>query len=77
MPKTKLTLSVDDAVISKAKRYSLRHQTSVSRLVTEFLASLEDTEGRSAPIVAKLRGVIRSDASKDEYHDYLRHKHSS
>ena len=40
MPKTKLTLSVDEALIRKAKRFSAQHNTTVSQLVTRFLASL-------------------------------------
>ena len=37
MAKRKLTLSVDGAVIERAKHFSRRNQTTVSQLVTEFL----------------------------------------
>ena len=42
MPRKKLTLSVDEAAIQRARRYSKRHGTSVSELVSRFLASLDD-----------------------------------
>ena len=58
MSKKKLTLSVDEAVIERAKRFARRNETSVSRLVTEFLASLEDEEAIAAPLVSRLRGVL-------------------
>ena len=77
MPKTKLTLSVDDALIRKAKRFSARNKTTLSQLVTQFLASLEDSEGRAMPVVARLTGVLRSDVSREEYRAYLRIKHSA
>lgn len=75
MPKKKLTLSVDEAVIERAKRFSRRNRTSVSALVTGFLASLEDREG-STPIVSRLRGVLPSTATRDDYRAHLEAKHS-
>lgn len=59
MSKRKLTLWVDEAVIERAKRFSRRNETSVSRLVTDFLASLEDEEAISTPLVRRLRGVLK------------------
>ncbi len=41
MAKTKLTLSVEKAVIERAKRFSRRNDTTVSEIVTHFLSSLE------------------------------------
>jgi hypothetical protein len=66
MPKKKLTLSVDEAIVERAKRFSLQNQTTVSRLVTDILASLE-TEAGSTPVVTRLRGILPSTASRDEY----------
>ncbi len=59
MSKRKLTLWVDEAVIERAKRFSRRNETSVSRLVTDFLASLEDEEAIATPLVRRLRGVLK------------------
>lgn len=39
---TKLTLSVDRAVIAKARRISKRRRTSVSALFSHFISSLEE-----------------------------------
>lgn len=75
MPKTKLTLSVDAGVVERAKRFSRRNETTVSELVSQFLASLEDEDGRATPIVARLRGVLPSDASRDDHRARLEAKH--
>ena len=75
MPKTKLTLSVDEATVERAKRFSQRHHTSVSRLVSQFLASLDDSAAPAAPITARLRGVLPEDVTTDEYRRHLEAKH--
>lgn len=75
MPKKKLTLSVDETVISRAKRFSRRHGTTVSALVTDFLADLEDGEEAAAPITTRLRGVLPSTTTRDEYRRHLDEKH--
>ncbi|MFQ5679113.1 MAG: DUF6364 family protein [Gemmatimonadota bacterium] len=75
MPKKKLTLSVDETVVERAKRFSRRNRTSISELVTEFLASLED-RSRSTPTVTRLRGILPSGASREEYRSHLEGKHS-
>ena len=71
----KLTLSVDEDVIRKAKRYSQRHETSLSKLVTDFLSKLVDTEGTRTPIVSRLRGILPRDLDVDEYRRHLERKH--
>lgn len=75
MPKTKLTLSVDPAVIERAKRFSRRNHTTVSKLVQDFLGALEDTEDAATPLTRRLRGVLPSDVSRDDYREYLQDKH--
>ncbi len=75
MAKKKLTLSVDEGVIRRAKRFSAEQGTTVSRLVTEFLASLEHDPGEATPVVSRLRGVLPADASREDYRDHLRDKH--
>jgi hypothetical protein len=75
MPKKKLTLYVDASVINRAKRFSRRNDTSVSKLVSEFLASLESENGDSTPIVTRLRGILPSSVSRGEYRDHLKAKH--
>ncbi len=75
MAKTKLTLSVERQVIERAKRYSRRNHTTVSELVSQFLASLEEEDGGSTPITARLVGALAPDGSIDEYYDYLDEKY--
>ena len=75
MAKTKLTLSVDKALIVRAKRFSQRNDTTVSELVSRFLASLDDDRGRTAPITSRLRGVLPSGVKLEEHRRHLKVKH--
>jgi hypothetical protein len=75
----KLTLSVDEAVIERARRYSRRHNTSISRLVSSFLAGLgeqdeEASRARFSPAVERLLGVLPEDVSLEEYREHLEKK---
>ena len=76
MSKKKLTLSVDETVVERAKQFSRRNQTTVSQLVTEFLGSLEEEGTSSTTVVRRLRGVLPSSVTRDEYRAYLEAKHS-
>ena len=75
MSKSKLTLSIDPAVVERARRFSRRNDTSISKLVSAFLASLGDDEGVSTPIVTRLRGVLPSSVSREEYRAHLAAKY--
>lgn len=71
----KLTLSVDERLIARAKEYADRHGTSVSRLVSSFLEALDDTdEGASTPVLGRLRGSIKKTDLAD-YGRYLEEKY--
>jgi hypothetical protein len=76
MPRKKLTLSVEESAVRRARRYSKRHGTSVSELVSRFLGSLEDEPSTGTPIVSRLRGVLRSDASVEDYRRHIAAKHA-
>jgi len=67
----KLTLSVDDAVIVRAKRYAERRNVSVSRLVEDYLAAVsEPASGRAkTPVLNAIRGILKS----GDREDYRRH----
>jgi len=67
----KLTLSVDDAVISRAKRYAEQHDTSVSGLVEDYLSSVtaKPSAEKLPPVVKSLRGILKS----ADPADYRRH----
>jgi hypothetical protein len=73
--KTKLTLSVNKAVVLRAKQFSKRNNTTVSELVSTFLAPLDDDRDLAAPITSRLRGVLTRDAKREEHHDYLETEH--
>lgn len=76
---SKLTLSVDDGVVRRAKRYARTRGTSVSRLVERFL-SLLATDARDAsarkepPILRRLRGSLKG-VSPDDYRHHLERKY--
>lgn len=75
MPRRKLTLSVEEAAIHRARRYSERHGTSVSELVSRFLGSLDEQQG-STPLVSKLRGILPRESSVEDYHRHIEKKHA-
>ena len=68
---TKLTLTVDQAVVEKAKEYAQEKNKSVSRIVEEYLRNLLEqnsdfasTNPLKAPITDSLVGMF-SDNGKD------------
>jgi hypothetical protein len=78
MSRKKLTLSVDEQVIEQARRYSRRHNTSISQLVSNYLAQLDANRGDVAvsPTVRRLTGILPTDTSVEDYQRYLVEKHS-
>jgi len=64
---SKLTLSVDDQVIRRAKRYAEKRGTSVSELVERFLDLLgrppKDVE--APPVLTLLRGAAKGVDAED------------
>jgi hypothetical protein len=76
----KLTLSVDESVVGRAKEYAAARGTSVSRLVEDYLRLLApDTESEKAatPVLARWRGTLEgSDADERDYRRHLETKYS-
>jgi len=73
----KLTLSVDDAVIERAKAFAERRHTSVSALVERYLARLTEQLQplRDAPpVLARLRGTLAG-VEPDEHRAHLERKY--
>jgi hypothetical protein len=77
----KLTLSVDQRVVARAKRYARARGTSLSKLVEAYFDLLARTptssrqhEPRTPPVLSRLRGSLRS-GSVDDYRRYLERKH--
>lgn len=74
--KTKLTVRIDRAALERAKRYAADHNTSLSKLISDFLGML-DAERRPTrtPILTKLTGILPAEASVDEHRAYLAKKY--
>lgn len=59
---TKLTLTIDDSVITIAKKYAKKKGKSLSDIVENYLMSLTSKESKEdgiSPKVLKLMGVIK------------------
>ena len=81
MPKKRLNITVDAGVVERARRYTQRHNTSISGLVGEFLAHLPeggDTEPSDlSPTVKRLLGVAAGGPDREEYRRYLLEKYGT
>lgn len=69
---SKLTLSVNDRIVARAKRYAKQRGVSVSKLVEDYLAAVSEPaqSGPDTPILRSVRGVLkRGDAN--EYRKHL------
>ena len=73
---SKLTLSVDNQVISRAKRYAKQHGVSVSKMVETYLAAVAAPAPSTpdTPILRSLRGSLRK-ANPEEYKKHLAAKY--
>jgi len=75
MSTNKLTLSIDAETVKKAKRYVAAHGTSLSRLLTQYLASLPDDDQQPlTPKVKRIAGVLPPQTDIDEYKSHLHGK---
>lgn len=70
-------LSLDPQAVERGERYSRRHGTSISQLVSDFLTGLpDDAEGKQlAPVVKRLLGVAKGGPGRGAYHGYLEKKY--
>ena len=69
---SKLTLSVDNSVVQRAKRYARTRGVSVSELVENYLDLVSRrVEGQDAdtPVLRSIRGILK----KADPEDYKRH----
>ncbi|MBZ5634112.1 MAG: DUF6364 family protein [Acidobacteriia bacterium] len=73
----KLTLSVDNRVVSRAKQYAKRRGVSVSEMVEAYLSAVAEPASSatgSAPILRSVRGVLK-DADVEDYRKHLAAKY--
>jgi hypothetical protein len=75
MALTKLTLSVDEELIRKAREYTRRYDTSISQLVSGFLERLPDPDQEFSPTVRRLYGILPPDADIEDYRRHLEEKY--
>lgn len=78
---TKLTLRLKKKVIDQAKKYANDHDTSLSKLIENYLSAITN-ESKSleniSPLVQSLSGVIQIDTTentKGKYHEHLNEKY--
>jgi hypothetical protein len=79
MENTKLTIRVPRKVLERAKEYAREHQTSLTRLVSEYLQQLpvENDPLVDAPTVQRLSGLVSPDVSIEDYQQYLEEKYGN
>ena len=73
----KLTLSVDDRVVLRAKQYAKRRGVSVSAMVETYLTAVSEPHSPTmgtTPILRSLRGVLKK-ADIGEYRKHLAAKY--
>jgi macrodomain Ter protein organizer (MatP/YcbG family) len=74
---TKLTIKLDEDVITRAKSYAKRRKTSLSKMIESYLDSVTKPESKGieiTPLVKSLSGVITLTEDfdyKKERTDYL------
>ena len=56
---TKLTLSLDDKIISKAKKIAARKKTSISKLVANYFEKLPDEKNKKQTPLDEIRGALK------------------
>jgi hypothetical protein len=74
---SKLTLSVDEDVFARAKRYAKRQGVSVSALVEAYLSAVSDPRPSppdDPPVLRSLRGLLKR-ADRDAYRKHLSAKY--
>ena len=77
METTKLTIRVSRNVLEGAKQYARENQTTLTRLVSEYLRRLtaETDPLVNAPIVQRLSGTLSQNVSVEDYQQYLEQKY--
>ena len=78
---TKLTLRLKKKVIDQAKKYANDHETSLSKLIENYLSAITN-EKKSieniSPLVQSLSGVIQlseNENPKEKYHKHINEKY--
>ena len=77
MEMTKLTIRLPVNVLERAKSYAEINQTSVTRLVSNYLSQLpaEESYLEDAPIVQSLIGILSPETTEEDYWRYIDEKY--
>ena len=59
----KLTLSINEKTVQKAKLISRRRRKSISRMVEEYLNSIVEKEDQKPSLVKKSSGILKGKVS--------------
>jgi len=59
-----ITLSVDEKVLARVRRYAVAHGSSVNALVREYLKTLAERDDRARSARKRLRQLSRSSRAK-------------
>ena len=57
---TKLTLSINEKTVERAKRISLKRGKSISSMVEEFLNSITENEDNKESSVKRMSGILQN-----------------
>ncbi len=78
----KLTLSIDEAIIERAKKYAKKKKKSLSKLIEEYLKYVSERENENielelTPTVRKLLGSVKmkKESIEDAKFKYLKEKY--
>ena len=77
MNETKMTVRVPRDLLENAKRYARQHDTTLTRLVSNYLRRLSNLDDllSEAPTVQRLSGALSQDVSEADYLSYLEGKY--
>lgn len=73
---TKLTLSIDEKTVGRAKKFARERNRSLSNLVENYLKAVtveKSDRGEVTPLVAELSGVVTAAGAKSHRADYAAH----
>ncbi len=73
---TKLTLKLNKKVIEQAKKYASDHETSLSRIVENYLAAITSESNETeeiSPLVRSVSGVIDLPSGSDHKERFYKH----
>jgi hypothetical protein len=79
---TKLTLTLEDGIIIQAKKYAIKHKSSLSKLIERLLLQLltrNSAVDLGMPVTRELSGILSSSKMtkiKDERFQHLIKKYS-